>query len=58
MDNVDIDDETLINLLEYPAFAFEIGTDSDQGKEKLRLKSAYLREQAKLIRSFINFIHI
>lgn len=51
MENVEIDDDMLLQLLEYPAFAFEIYKDEQTGQEKLRVKSAYLKERAKLIRS-------
>jgi hypothetical protein len=48
--DIDIDDETFLQLLELPPHAFELVTDPDTGKERLRVRSAYLREQAKLLR--------
>ena len=41
----------LMKLLELPPEAFEIFLDPVTGKETLRVRSAYLREQAKLVRS-------
>jgi hypothetical protein len=43
----------LMLLLEYPPEAFEIYIDPVSFKESLRVRSAFLREQAKLIRSII-----
>ena len=51
LDNLDISDEMLMKLLELPPEAFEIYLDPVTLIETLRVRSAYLREQAKLIRS-------
>lgn len=51
LENVEIDDDMLMKLLELPARAFEVFIDPVTGKESLRIKSAFLREQAKVIRS-------
>jgi len=51
LDNLEISDEMLMKLLELPPEAFEIYLDPATGKETLRVRSAYLREQAKLVRS-------
>ena len=53
LENVEIDDDMLLKLLELPPHAFEIYKDPETGKEYLRIKSSYLREQAKLVRSKI-----
>lgn len=64
LDNLEISDEMLMKLLELPPEAFEIYLDAVTLQETLRIRSAYLREQAKLIRSkttlfiSINFIRI
>ena len=50
MNDIEIDDETFMQLLELPPNAFELCTDPATGKERLRVKSSYLREQAKLMR--------
>lgn len=51
MENLEIDDDMLVKLLELPPDAFEIYKDPVTGKETLRIKSSYLKEQAKLVRS-------
>ena len=53
LETVEISDEMLMKLLEYPPEAFEIYNNEATGKEALRVKSAYLRELAKLVRSII-----
>ena len=53
LENLEIDDDMLMKLLELPPDAFEIYTDPTTGKEKLRIKSSYLREQAKLVREVV-----
>ncbi len=53
LDNLEISDDMLMLLLEYPPEAFEIYIDPVTFKESLRVRSAFLREQAKLIRSII-----
>jgi hypothetical protein len=50
MNDIEIDDATFLQLLELPPHAFELVTDPETGKERLRVKSSYLREQAKLLR--------
>lgn len=55
LDDIKIDESTLMDLLEYPAYAFEIHKDSEVGVEKLRVRSSYLKEQAKLVRSKFEF---
>ncbi len=58
LENVDISDEILLKLLEYPPEAFEIYFDSTTGRETLRVKSSYLRELAKLVRSTKVFFNL
>lgn len=53
LENLEIDDDMLMKLLELPPDAFEIYTDPITGKEKLRVKSSYLREQAKIVREVV-----
>ena len=55
LENVDIDDDMLMRLLELPARAFEVFIDPLTGKESLRIKEEFLREQAKVIRSKLIF---
>lgn len=55
LDNLEISDEMLMKLLEFPPEAFEIFVDPVTLKEALRVRSAYLREQAKLVRSNLIF---
>lgn len=50
LEKINIDDNLLLQLLELPPQAFEIYTDPVTGCENIRVKSAFLREQAKLIR--------
>jgi len=50
LEKIDIDDSLLLQLLELPPHAFEIYTDPVTGYENIRVKSAFLRDQAKLIR--------
>lgn len=50
LNDIEIDDETFMYLLEFPAHAFELVFDQSIGKERLRVKSAYMREYAKLVR--------
>ena len=51
--NLEIDDDMLMKLLELPPDAFEIYVDPVTGKETLRVKSSYLREQAKIVREIV-----
>ena len=53
LENLEIDDDMLMKLLELPPDAFEIYIDPVTGKEKLRVKSSYLREQAKIVREVV-----
>lgn len=55
LDNLEISDEMLMKLLEFPPEAFEIFVDPVTFREALRVRSAYLREQAKLVRSNLIF---
>ena len=51
LENVEIDDETLMALLELPPEAFEIYRDRETGIERIRIKSSYRREIEKKVRS-------
>ena len=51
LDDLEVDDSVMMNVLEMPHTAFEIAKDPMDGMNRLRVKSAYLREQAKLVRS-------
>lgn len=53
LEKVEITDEMLMKLLEHPPEAFEIHFDEATGKESLRIKSSYLRELAKLVRTIV-----
>lgn len=53
LENVEITDEMLMKLMEYPPEAFEIYLDEATGKEALRVKSSFLRELAKLVRTVV-----
>ncbi|CAF0718314.1 unnamed protein product [Brachionus calyciflorus] len=53
LENVEIDDDILMKLLELPARAFEVFIDPITGKESLRIKPAFLKEQSKVIRSIV-----
>ena len=50
MENVEIDDDTLMALLELPPDAFEIYKDPKTGKEILRIRVEY-KKQVNAIRS-------
>lgn len=58
LETVEITDEMLIKLLEYPCEAFEIHYDLEKGCETLRVKSSYLRELAKLLRTVVTEVGI
>lgn len=58
LETVEITDEMLIKLLEYPCEAFEIQYDLEKGCETLRVKSSYLRELAKLLRTVVTEVGI
>ena len=53
LESVEITDEMLMKLLEYPPEAFEIYFDEGSGREALRVKSSFLRELAKLVRTVV-----
>ncbi len=51
MENVEIDDDTLMALLELPPEAFEIWKDPKTGIEHLRIKPAYKKLLESTVRS-------
>ena len=48
LQNLQVTDDVLISLMDYPLDAFEIFMDPQTGEEMIRIKSAYRAKKSKI----------